>query len=276
MLKAFMDESGHSDDPRCNFVGMGGIVADETAWITFDDAWKSALDEFIDGHPFHMKDFVRFPLEGLYKGWDEQRRREFLSRLVHTILDSGCRFVGCVVSLSDFNQLPDRCRLALIDPYYVAFQTVTRGMALIAGEGISCLSGSIVLIYSQQKEFGATGLGRASQLWVAQHNDEDYGKWMGTYSTGCPDKILELQAADLFAYELTQEFEHFFENPIKPRPMRWAMKQFIQKEGLGFMVKFFCHETMMTNLLEPGYLTNPELERFNNNVNNILYLRANA
>jgi hypothetical protein len=42
MLKAFMDESGHSDDPFASFVGMGGIVAENDSWISFDIAWKAS------------------------------------------------------------------------------------------------------------------------------------------------------------------------------------------------------------------------------------------
>ena len=272
MLKAFMDESGHSKDPVCCFVGMGGIVADETAWIVFDSAWKTTLDEFIGGQPFHMKDFVVFPPRGLYEGWDEQKRREFLGRLVRAIVDSGCRFVGCIVSLPDFNQLPLDCKTRLVDPYYVAFQTVTRGIALIAEEKTPFRPEPVALMYAQQDEFGATGLGRAQQLWLALQTDTDYGKWIGAYSTAIPEKVCGLQAADLFAYELTQEFEHFFESPR--RSMRWAMKQFVQTEGMGFMVKFFCLQTMLKNLYDPSFLTDQELDRFNKTVNWMLYSRA--
>jgi hypothetical protein len=148
MLKAFMDESGHSDDPNCNFVGMGGILADDNAWLAFDEAWKNALNEFISGQPFHMKDFVRPSVSGLYEGWDEHKRREFLGRLVQAILDSGIKFVGCLVSVPDFNQLPVVCRNSLIDPYFLAFQTVTHGMALLAKEGSLCPPEPVVLMYS--------------------------------------------------------------------------------------------------------------------------------
>lgn len=274
MLKAFMDESGHSDDPLITFVGMGGIVAEKDCWISFDAAWKAALDEFIGGQPFHMKDFVRYPFAGLYEGWKEEKRREFLGQLVKAILDSGCRFVGSVVSIQDFNELPAACTKSLIDPYYVAFQTVTRGMALLAEEGSLCPPEPVILVYSQQDEFGATEFGRAQQLWLAQQQEADYGQWMGEYSITSPSRLYGLQAADLFAYELTQEFQHFFENPHQPRAMRWAMKQFVKKEGLGFMVKFFCRETMLTNLLEFGFLNVQQLEEFNRTVNQMLYSRA--
>lgn len=272
MLKAFMDESGHSDDPACNFVGMGGIVADENAWISFDGAWRNALNDFIGGQPFHMKDFVRIPAAGMYEGWKEEKRRMFLDRLVKAILESGCKFVGCVVSVPDFNQLPIACKTSLIDPYYIAFQTVTRGASLIAENGMLSPPGEVGLVYSQQKEYGTEGLGRAQQLWHTLQREADYGKWMAAYSSADPKKVFGLQAADLFAYELTQEYEHFFENPR--RPMRWPMKQFVKKEGWGLMVKFYCRETMLTNLFEPAFLTEHKLKQFNTTVNDILYSRA--
>lgn len=267
-----MDESGHFDDPRCSFVGMGGLVADETSWKNFEAAWKAALDEFISGHPFHMKDFVRIPTRGLYDGWKEEKRRDFLGRLVGAILESGCKFIGCIVSIADFNELPPSCKNSLVDPYYIAFQTVTRGAALIAETGLLSPPGQVGLVYSQQEEYGTEGLGRAQRLWHTLQREADYGKCMAAYSSADPERVFGLQAADLFAYELTQEYEHFFESPR--RPMRWAMKQFVKKEGWGMMVKFFCRETMLTNLLEPAFLTERQLKQFNTTVNDILYSRA--
>ncbi|MGA9062757.1 MAG: DUF3800 domain-containing protein [Terracidiphilus sp.] len=272
MLKAFMDESGHSKDPACAFIGMGGIVADETAWIAFDEEWRNSLEEFIDGKPFHMKDFVVYPPKGLYEGWAEEKRREFLGKLVQAILNSGCRFVGCVVSGTDFSRLPLSCKNALIDPFYIAFQTVTRGMALIAQEKSPARPDPVALMYSQQETFGVNELGRAQQLWLALQEDADYGKWIGPYSFDNPRRVRGLQAVDLFAYELTQEFEHFF--GATRRPMRWALKQFVQKEGMGFMVKFLVYESMMHTLLESGFLPDEELSKFNQTVNYMLYSRA--
>ena len=80
-------------------------------------------------------------------------------------------------------------------------------------------------------------------------------------------------ACKLLIYLLmTQEFEHFFDSPR--RPMRWAMKRFVQKEVMGFMVKFFPYELMLHTLLESGFLTNEDFFKFNWTVNHMLYSRA--
>ena len=52
------------------------------------------------------------------------------------------------------------------------------------------------------------------------------------------------------------------------------MKQFVQKEGMGFMVKFFCLPVMLETLGKLGSLTDEELSQFNTTVNYMLYSRA--
>jgi hypothetical protein len=264
MLKAFMDESGDSVDPFCKFVGMGGVIADTDKWASFEVAWRAALDEFIGGHPFHMKEFVCVPGIGVYKGWEEPQRKALLGRLVRAILDNGIQFVGCVVSIQDFGRLHAEHKSIFLDPYYMAFQSVTRGMAIIAHSEHLFLDRPeepVALVYALQEKFGATEAGRAQQLWHAMQTNTDLGKWMGMYSSGDPKKVLGLQAADLFAYELTQEFEHFFEEPR--RKMRWAMKQFVLSMKEHILVKFYAMPVIVQTLVENKHLTGTDDEKMN-------------
>ncbi len=80
MLIAYMDESGHAADPRSKFVGMGGLVAQDSAWNQFETEWHDALAEAGIEGGFHMVDFAG--RQGPYKGWEEERRRKLFGTLV--------------------------------------------------------------------------------------------------------------------------------------------------------------------------------------------------
>ncbi|MGA2537536.1 MAG: hypothetical protein ABSF53_16075 [Terracidiphilus sp.] len=234
MLKAYVDESGDSSDNVCNFVGLGGITAHEKSWGQFEITWKDALDEFIGGEPFHMKDYVCVPGHGIYKDWAESKRIAFMGKLVSSILAIKPRFVGCVVSIPDFKNLPPVLQISLRDPYFVGFQEVTRGLSILAEvDGIK----PITMIYSIHLKHGATEAGMAQQLWMSMKEQSENRAWMGPYSIGSPSTCYALQAADLFAYELTQEFEHICDN--SGRKMRWPMRQFILNNENNFFVNAF-------------------------------------
>jgi hypothetical protein len=49
---------------------------------------------------------------------------------------------------------------------------------------------------------------------------------MGEYDSQTPDEAVQLQVADLFAYEFSKEFENL---RLRPKDsMRWALRQLIQ------------------------------------------------
>jgi hypothetical protein len=137
MLTSYVDESGHSAHPACGFVGIGGLVAPSEKWDIFESAWQRALDDFIQGQPFHMREFVCVPGIGPYEGWDEGKRRAFMARLINAIIESEARPVGCVVSLEHFKMLTPEYQRAFRDPYYMALQEVDQGIiACCTSKGI--------------------------------------------------------------------------------------------------------------------------------------------
>jgi hypothetical protein len=157
MLRAYLDESGDSSDPVCRFVGMGGLVAPSENWESFTIQWQAALDKFIGGAPFHMKEYVLTkPCIGPYVGWDEPKRREFMAALIQAILDCDARMVGCVVAKDGFDALTPEHKVMFQDPYFMAFQQVTLGCSIC---GLS-LDGPqygerVAMIYAYQQTFGA-------------------------------------------------------------------------------------------------------------------------
>jgi hypothetical protein len=253
MLTAYADESGHSVDPKCRFVGLGGLVAASEEWDKFEVEWQGVLDEFIDGKPFHMRDFTYRHEKSLYVGWDESKRRDFLGRLVGAIISSGARPSGCVVYLDHFEKLHADHRSAFRDPYFMAFQEVTKGLSLSAMPKYrSFVPEAVEMVYAYQETFGATEHGRAQQLWHLIQKESPWGQWMGAYRTSRPSKCIPLQAADLFAYELTKEFENWVGRPKDK--MRWALRQIINQEKGTLLIKLFTLPVMLQTLIESGAL----------------------
>jgi hypothetical protein len=263
MLKAYLDESGHSSDSECRFVGMGGLVAPSENWEVFTVAWQSALDEFIEGKPFHMKEYVCWPdAVGPYVGFTELKRRAFMARLIKAIVDCDARMVGCVVSIDGFNALIPQHQKMFRDPYFMAFQDATHGCSIC---GLS-LDGPnagehVAMVYAYQEEFGAIESGRteavqqgkAEQLWHAIKAQQTItSQWMGVYSSALADDVCALQAADLFAYEITHEFENRLKRPHLD--MRWGLRQLLAKEQRQALIKFVSFEAMLERLMDGGYI----------------------
>jgi hypothetical protein len=257
MLTAYMDESGHSADPRSRYVGIGGLIAEEKAWERFESEWSTALaDAGIHGG-FHMKDFAH--RMGHYQGWDEAKRRSLLGRLVDAIVNAKATPVGCVVSLDDYNAAPPDLQRFYQDPYYMAFQHATRGAALQAlPKDYPYTPETVAMIYAYQSEFGATEAkaeyderqaGRAQQLWHAMKELTMEGQWMGSYGSAYAADLYPLQAADLFAYELTKEFENLVSRPQDN--MRWALRKILALNEYGTpLIQFYDSHEMLRIFIE--------------------------
>ena len=271
-LSAYFDESGHSEDEKCRFVGMGGLCAPAAAWEEFDGKWQAILDEHCEGHPFHMNKFAnQMPP---YDGWDKTKRDMVLGSLVRTIKQSGARPFGAVVSLDAYELICQgipAAREALLDPYYICFQTTTRVATVsLIGYSIEHIDDwkefeeteKVAMVYAHQKRFGAISspegtarqsMGRAESLWYAMKDADPYvGKWMGSYSSALAADLNFLQAADLFAYELTHEFENRVHRPNDT--MRWGLAQLLPGTWQDFLHKFYSVPQLLELLVGSGLL----------------------
>lgn len=220
-LASYADETGHPDDPAAEYVGMGGLVATSGAWEVFEDAWKDLLRNAGLTPPFHMVDYAHS--QGQFASWKgkEELRQAFLGRAVNLILETGGTPVGAIVSLSSFRTLTPDQQAHFLDPYYIAFQNCTRGAAIKAE--FEEPEEKVAMVYSYHSEYGTNNGGRAEQLWHIMKKTWEHGSRMGSYASAMPADLCQLQAADLFAYELSKEFENRVKRPNDP--MRWAMRQ---------------------------------------------------
>jgi len=198
MLATYADETGHHDDPQRRFVGIAGFLGHSDKWNRFDAEWRQACREEGVKEPFHMVEFAAS--RGQFGSWkdDEVRRKRLLGRLVAAIKNAEAYPIGAVVPIEDFNSLTAGQRISLgSDPYHVAFQTVTHEMAF-AGALMSYPPEPISMVYARLKGY----TGKAMQLWDAIKEYNLYGLWMGSFTPGDPKDYSQLQAADLWAYEL--------------------------------------------------------------------------
>src|SRR5712692_3465043 len=224
MLTSFMDETGHGDDPTLHFAGMAGFVAPLSAWEVFENHWKDLLEKAGLHEPFHMKDFAHS--EGQFRPWkgNEEPRQLFFGRLLEIIKETRADPVGAIVSIDDFKRLtPSQQSSFGEDPYYIVFQKCTRGAA--ASAVFEPPEEKVAMVYAFQSEFA----GRAEQLWYAmKEGGLDISPRMGSYASSTPAELCQLQAADLFAYELLKEFENRIKRPNDR--MRYGLRQVIKME----------------------------------------------
>ena len=216
ILTAYLDESGHVNDPNLNFVGMAGFVAPANNWGTFAPKWHSILEEAGFQEPFHMKEFAHSRGQfAKFKG-NELLRRSFFGKLLSAIKRTRATPVGGIVSIDAFRTLTQSQQVSFVDPYYVVFQICTRYAALKADA-----DERVDMVYSQNAEFGTVSNttrpgnepGRGKRQWSEMKNDQRYKCRLRSYSAASPKDLPELQAADLFAYELLHEFENRIARP---------------------------------------------------------------
>ncbi len=228
---AYIDESGHSRDPRRNYLCLAGLLAKSAAWKQFDAGWKTACADEGVTEPFHMRDFAGFRRQ--FKDWTEERRRALLSRLISAIGDARVIPVGSVVSVEDFNSMDARLRAGLRDPYFMAFQPLTYNLAVAVS--MEYPPGRVTMVYAHHPEH-SEGPANARDLWQALRRfNPIVSTVMESYESDTPRNCTPLQAADLWAYELGHHF-----NKIRPSgmPPRWPFQRFVEM-GLSYS---FTHD----------------------------------
>lgn len=72
---------------------------------------------------------------------------------------------------------------------------------------------------------------------------------MGSYASSTPAEVVQLQIADLFAYELAKEFENLLTRPSDP--MRWPLRQLLTLVDYPWsMIQLFDRKELLRLILE--------------------------
>jgi hypothetical protein len=217
MLSAYMDETGHSRDEKQRFNGMAGLMAPAKRWRRMERKWKRTLQRFRVPY-FHMKDFANF--HGHYKGWSETKRRDLYRCLLAHIEGTRPFPVGSILKMEDYRAfVAERGEAIFDDPYHIGFGSVivylstTMNAIRPAGERVA-------LVFSDQVEFRNSAM-RDYGLLVDVTEDDDLA--VISNRTEWPifrdmKELVQLQAADIVAYELYKEFERQEDRPhVEPR-----------------------------------------------------------
>jgi hypothetical protein len=263
MLTGYMDESGHSEDPALHFAGMAGFVAPLRSWQEFEKHWQPTLDSYGLKEPFHMKDFAHSVRQFRDWGKEESKRQELFGKLIATIRKTAAKPIGTIISIEAYNSLSERQRKSFYNPYMTAFQTCTRGMAIIGMPcpGIDPPPGEkVAMVYSYNHEYGAITTepysvdqaGRAESLWHEMKRQTDFGYWMGGYASSTPRETVQLQAADIFAYELSKDFEDRIRRPESN--MRWGLQQILKmNQTLNPLIRLLDRKELLRVIAENNW-----------------------
>jgi hypothetical protein len=261
-LVSYMDETGHSDDPALDYVGMAGFVAPLGSWEVFDAGWKDLMHNAGLREAFHMKDFAHS--QGQFREWRENEplRRALFSSAMKLIVETGATPIGALVSLSGFRSLTQTQQKSFLDPYYLVFQTVTRGAAIEAVFEDDPEE-KVAMIYSNHPEYG-TDAGRAEQLWHAIKKHYEHGNRMASYKSASPCDVSALQAADIFAYELSHEFENRVKRPAAE--MRWGLRQIVGMYRIPSpQILFFDRKELLRRIKESHWPDQTGVQELANN-----------
>jgi hypothetical protein len=217
MLTAFMDETGHPDDPNSKFVGMAGLLAPSNNWERFEKQWKALLKRY-DLPFFHMKDYAHS--RKAFEGWkgNETKRRELLAELMQTIRDAHALPFGCTIPMDSYRSYPKHLQITARSPYYWVFIGCVTQLAglLRPARGFD---ETIAPVFAEQTEFQNF----AMQVFDMARANPIIGNSIDTPVFRPMQKLVPLQAADLVAYEVHKEADRRLYRP-KDEP-RWAFSE---------------------------------------------------
>lgn len=227
-LYSYFDESGHSKDPRVSVLAVAGCVSSVAGWTRLVPGWIDTLAEFAVS-ALHMKDFAHG--KGEFAGWKEDKRRAFLARLVGLMTRDIDAYIGEAMSLpEEWRQRPDEFRVRLADPYHGCLIYCMK--TLISYSAHSANYEEVNVVLADHPEYS----GWATEVYHAIKESEDGGDRLGSLTFDSPTGLVQLQAADLVAYEL----QHYLSDtrPKGRTKKRWAMEQLLTKPHYFKQVTF--------------------------------------
>jgi len=183
LVKAYLDESDHSDGPVC---AMAGFAGDEDRWTAFESDWLKAI------HPrksLHMK---RLRLAS-----KPERYRALLARAGAVPHRCDLVAIGTTTFRSDFIEFVQGTDLEdVFDPYMVCFQHTVAAML----EGLGRDQRLHVFLEEQPKYRYRVNAFYAEVFGIRKHDS----RLVGLTLLG-KDQAIGFQAADYLAYHLAKD-----------------------------------------------------------------------
>jgi hypothetical protein len=228
-LHGHFDETGDAPDPGCKAVGFGGCAAEVEMWERFEPEWSSVLQEFrVPPYPpgsstvwFHAVDAEHS--RNAFDGWSIDRVRSLRSVLLNVILSRVRWFVGCIIELSAYRSHPELPRDEQVDPYFTCYQASVDELARL---------GSLFLPTRKTVEVFVAKKKKYVERTISVHEEmlrrSPYAARLPSLPVfRTPQELVQLQAADFVAFELSRYQRG---GPVRPefRRMResgkWRVK----------------------------------------------------
>jgi hypothetical protein len=233
MLAAYFDESGTHDDSDA--VTVGGFVASRERWEAFEAEWKAFLQRE------SIKRFHRVDLECFQKefhrdnGWDEERRDRIVSE-AQAIIGEHVRigFVHSVIKSHYDEVVTDESVRWKLGRHYYTF-CAQACMRKLANWAAGTSHNEAINYFFED---GAKGGGELYQLMSKITKKKEaraafryrglsfVPKWDETIDGVLFPGVVQLQSADLLAYEGFKLMENWYVGEVK-RPMRESMSKLI-------------------------------------------------
>lgn len=242
MLSAFFDETGHSQDEKQLFNGMGGVLAPTDHWEGFEEKWERTRQEFKIEF-FHMKDFAHF--RGFFDGWSETKRQKLYDKLLRHMETTHVLPMGVSIPMEAFRGFPEEQRQKFIDPYYLGFWSViTQSTIFMNNSGMSPEE-KVALVFSEQVEFK----NKAHELYDEITQTQYDSVRMRNATRILKDRTLSpvfrdmrhfaaLQAADIVAYEVYKEHERLLGLRRSATPRHGYLQMIEMSKKLGYKEPF--------------------------------------
>ena len=219
MLRAYFD-AGETSRGHRNYY-MGGYVAPENSWVTFNRTWRRLLRDN-DLEFFHMTDYVA--RQGRYKAWSESQRLGVMKRIVTYIGRTATLGVSAAVSMADYAALTPESKKLIGTPYSIcAGACVGRVARRLRDLGINQ---RVAYVF----ELGDAGQGAVKNGMANVFSDPRHRE---RYLVQCYDfkskrtNALGLQAADVLAFETGR---------FVPRAIRGDTSQALRKSFEALLV----------------------------------------
>ena len=194
MCSLHVDDSGTHDGSRG--VVLAGFVSTPEQWSHFDRDWRSLLQEFQIPRYFHMADFEsRF---GVYEGWSNERRKEFIKKLTGIIRRRSIAGIAASCPAHNYEKLKAGLpKVAFQTPFTMCMGVCWR----LLGEWADNRDHAEVV--ATICETGTEGEGEILTMHGQFINDEKIQRQyrLGPLAFDTKEGALPLQAADFFAYE---------------------------------------------------------------------------
>jgi len=190
MLWAYFDESCQHDPATGHAIRMtmGGCISTEDKWKRLSSEWKIVLDRF-NVSMFHMTDFEAD--RGVFAGWRDNRptdRVALLNKLLSLMADHIELYLGTFVEV-----------IVLGAKEKMRYQDMVQNTLNTANAVYRVGGGRMGIVFARHQSFSEAKAQEYSAILNETNNPN-----IGPVMVDDPVSNLPLQAADIFAYELSR------------------------------------------------------------------------